>query len=164
MIQDLVTFSVMKLMSQKRSQHFQEGRIWLYLGWKRIEAGFSRLRLKCEQERKSYRGCSVHTLWSMGLFLCVCDLAGTHTYTDMHTDTHMQTGAVRGTDCLVNSCEWELVLGAVGGSCCILRPYHRTQHLTQMDRQTDGRTQWAAARCHSRALKPTTSTHTPHCL
>lgn len=107
----------------------------LFLRWNRVEDVFGRL------QRKNYKGFSLHLLRGRDVFL-----AGTHTYANMQTVSHMQTGAVFSTDCTTNSCMKD-TLSTLGGNCCILWSYHQTQHLTC--------TQGAAARCHSNAPKPT---------
>lgn len=79
------------------------------MGSKRIEAGFSRLRLKVEQEGKSNRGCCVHTLRHMSLFLCAIRLAHVHGQTC--AKTLIRTGAV----CVVLTVWWTAVCGSL---CC----------------------------------------------
>lgn len=80
---------------------------------------------------------------------------------DAFTHTHTRNQVL----CVVRPARGEqLCFGAcvLGGSCCILWPYHRTQHLTQTDRFTQRE---AAARCHSKRPRANcTHPHRSRCL
>lgn len=64
------------------------------------------------------------------------------------TNTYMQTGAVCGTDCMLNSCVEELLHSQTLPPDAVF------------DTRTHTRGSGAAASCHPRAPKPTAHTHT----
>lgn len=107
----------------------------LYFGSEWNEAGFSRLRLKSEEERKRLVGL-LHSHALRCTSILACTLATTYTYIAWRGHRH----TCRHVPCVPLAVWWTAVRRAL---CCArwevglllggFRPHRRTQHLTQTE-------------------------------